>query len=56
MFNQRGRKLSSKGQASAEYLLTLAAVFIVFAGVPFLFTNQVNRYLSFLFDLITLPF
>ena len=56
MVSRRGNKLSSKGQASTEYLLTLAAVFIAFAGAALLFSNQVDRYLSLLFDLITLPF
>jgi len=56
MLNKKGIKLSEKGQASAEYLLTLSAVFIAFAGASLLFSNQVDRYLSLLFDLITLPF
>jgi uncharacterized protein (UPF0333 family) len=46
----------ASGQASVEYLLTLAAVFIAFAGVSVFFSNQVNHYLSLLFDMIVLPF
>ena len=56
MLNKRGSKLGETGQASVEYLLTLAAVFAALAGTAFLFSTQVNRYLSFLFDLIILPF
>jgi hypothetical protein len=49
-------KLNASGQAAVEYLLTLTAVFIAFAGVSILFSNQVDHYLSLLFDLIVLPF
>ncbi len=46
----------TNGQASVEYLLTLTAVFIAFAGASVFFSKQVDRYLSFLFEMITLPF
>jgi uncharacterized protein (UPF0333 family) len=48
--------LTNNGQTSVEYLLTLSVIFIAFAGASAIFSNQVNRYLSFLLDLITLPF
>lgn len=57
MLSQKSRgNLDASGQAAVEYLLTLTAVFIAFAGVSLLFSNQVNHYLSLLFDLIVLPF
>jgi hypothetical protein len=49
-------KLNDSGQAAVEYLLTLTMVFIAFAGASMLFSNQVNHYLSLLFDMIVLPF
>ncbi len=54
--NKMKSKLNASGQAAVEYLLTLTAIFIAFAGVSILFSNQVNHYLSLLFDLIILPF
>ena len=54
--NKMKSKLNTSGQAAVEYLLTLTVVFIAFAGVSILFANQVNHYLSWLFDLIVLPF
>jgi hypothetical protein len=54
--NKMQSKLNASGQASVEYLLTLTAVFIAFAGVSIFFSDQVNHYLSLLFDLIALPF
>lgn len=56
MPHKRGSKLRLAGQASVEYLLTLTGVLIAFGGASILFNHQVNRYLSFLYDLITLPF
>jgi uncharacterized protein (UPF0333 family) len=50
------KTLTNNGQTSVEYLLTLSVVFIAFAGASVLFSNQINRYLSFLLDVITLPF
>ncbi len=54
--NKIKNKLNDSGQAAVEYLLTLTSVFIAFAGVTILFSNQVNHYLSLLFDMIVLPF
>lgn len=54
--HQRRGGLNASGQAAVEYLLTLTVVLIAFAGVSVLFSNQVNRYLSLLFDMIVLPF
>lgn len=48
------RKIS--GQASIEYLLTLVAIFLAMAGVPVLFSSQVDRFLSLLFELIQPPY
>jgi hypothetical protein len=45
-----------QGQASVEYVLTLTVVFIAFAGASMIFSKQVDHYLSFLLDIITLPF
>jgi hypothetical protein len=56
MFYKRGNKINASGQAVVEYLLTLTAVFIAFSGVTFLFSRQVNNYLSLLLDMIVLPF
>ena len=56
MIHQKKTKLNASGQASVEYLLTLTAVFIAFTGVTVLFSDQVGRYLSLLFDVIQLPF
>jgi hypothetical protein len=49
-------KYSASGQAALEYLLTLTAVFIAFAGASVFFSNQVNRYLALLFGMLQLPF
>jgi hypothetical protein len=54
--NKIKNKLGDSGQAAVEYLLTLTAVFIAFAGVTILFSKQVNHYLSLLFNMIVLPF
>ena len=56
MFHKERNKLNASGQAAVEYLLTLTAVFIAFVGVTALFSNQVNHYLSLLFEMIKLPF
>ena len=56
MFNQKKRKLDQRGQAATEYLLTLTAVFIAFAGVAVAFSDQVSRFLGPLFEMIRLPF
>lgn len=53
---QHQRGVDDLGQAAAEYLLTLTAVFLAFAGVSVLFSEQVNNYLSLLFKMIVLPF
>ena len=50
------KRLNCSGQAAAEYLLTLTAVFIAFAGVSSLFSKQIDKYLTALFQLICLPF
>jgi len=55
-FYQRRSGVNAVGQAAVEYLLTLTVVFIAFAGVSVLFSNQVDHYLSLLFDMIVLPF
>jgi hypothetical protein len=55
-FHKSKGKLNASGQAAVEYLLTLAVVFISFAGVSILFANQVKHYLSLLFEVIVLPF
>jgi len=55
-FRQHRSAANTSGQAAVEYLLTLTAVFIAFAGVSVLFSNQVDHYLSLLFDMIVLPF
>jgi uncharacterized protein (UPF0333 family) len=49
-------RLNVRAQSATEYLLTLAAVLIAFSGVAALFSNQVDRYLSILFKVLTLPF
>jgi Flp pilus assembly pilin Flp len=54
--SQRRSRMDASGQAAVEYLLTLTVVFIAFAGVSVLFSNQVDHYLSLLFDMIVLPF
>jgi hypothetical protein len=56
MPEKRRIKISASGQAALEYLLTLAAVFIAFAGTSILFSNQINRYLALLFGILQLPF
>ena len=56
MLIQKKRMLNQCGQAATEYLLTLTVVFIAFAGVAVLFSDQVDHYLSLLFDMIQLPF
>jgi Flp pilus assembly pilin Flp len=56
MFHDQKRKWDEAGQAAVEYLLTLTAVFLAFAGVSTLFSKQIGQYLSFLFDLIQMPF
>jgi hypothetical protein len=56
LVNGTKNRLNDSGQAAVEYLLTITAVFIAFAGVSILFSNQVDHYLSRLFDMIVLPF
>lgn len=47
---------NSSGQSTVEYALTLTVVFLSFVGVTTLFSGQLNRYLSQLFDMVKLPF
>jgi len=56
LMNKSKNKLKASGQASTEYLLLLGMVFIAFAGVSSIFSNQVKNYLSLLFQIIVLPF
>jgi hypothetical protein len=56
MFAQKIRQSNQSGQAAVEYLLTLTVVFTALAGVTMIFSDQVSRYLSLLFELILLPF
>jgi len=45
-----------RGQASTEYLLTITAILLAFSGIAVLFSNQINNYLTLLFQVLTLPF
>ncbi|HTA76422.1 MAG TPA: hypothetical protein VK791_04630 [bacterium] len=45
-----------RGQASTEYLLTITAILLALSGIAVLFSNQINGYLSLLFQVVTLPF
>jgi hypothetical protein len=47
---------NQRGQASTEYLLTITAILLAFSGIAVLFSNQINNYLSLLFQVMTLPF
>ena len=52
---KKKNKWSVSGQAGVEYLLTLTAVLVAFAGVTAVFSSQVDRYLSLLLEIIALP-
>lgn len=56
MAQRRRTFLNSNGQASVEYLLTVAAVLLALSGVVGLFSTQVNNYLTMLFKILVLPF
>jgi hypothetical protein len=56
MFSQERKNQKVSGQASVEYLLTLSVVLVGMLGIGALFSDQVNRYLSMLFNLVLKPF
>jgi hypothetical protein len=45
-----------KGQAFTEYLILAAAVSAGMLGMSLLFAHQIQRYLSFVYDLLSKPF
>lgn len=54
-FHKKLKKQNAGGQAAVEYVLLVTVVLSAFAGVAVLFSNQVDHYLSLLFDVIVLP-
>ncbi len=56
MATRKGPHPLESGQALVEYLILVAAVSAGMLGVSFLFSHQVQRYLSYVYDLLSKPF